>query len=344
MTIATGNDFVAALGEFQLLEPEQLYKVQRAQQSQPADARTIAAHLLKQGWLTPYQAEMLLAGRGAELVAPRPVEPEPLPPPPVPRTVLVMRPPREPIPPRPRRRALWLALAGGFVLVAGLAVATVWYLTKGSDGGRTNADKDNGGTGKDQAKDPEVFIDADFPTALQKGLNVPEGWEGDALRVVKANEEPCLEVSKQDGVAFATLPPVKLSGDFFIMGAYSLPPSHELTIRLEKRENNSLLKIAIQPNGFVRIGDNIYSAPPNYKPYQLSKFLLTRKGRQLNVAINNEVVAAKDLGGITEYETLKLGLTGGSRNHARLYRLKVGTPGTDGSIPNMPLPEPPDKK
>ena len=98
------------------------------------------------------------------------------------------------------------------------------------------------------------------------------------------------------------------------------------------------------PNGFVRIGDDTRTAPPNYKPYQLAKFLLTRKGRQINVSLNNEVVAAKELAEITEYETLKLGLTGGARYHSRLYRLKVGVPGSDGSIPNMPLPEAPVKK
>jgi hypothetical protein len=279
MTIASGNDFVAALAELQLLEPDKLYKVQRAQQSQPADARTIASHLLKQGWLTAYQAEMLLAGRGEELLAPPP--PEPLPPPAV-RTVLVSRRPAQPPPERPSRRALWLALIGGCVLVAGLAVAIVLFVNKASDGGRASADKDSGGNGKDQIKDPEEFIDENFVLALRKGLNVPEGWEGEALRVVKANEDPCLEVSKQDGVAFATLPHVKLSGDFFIVAAYSLPPNHELTLRLQDRENSSQLKLVVQPNGSVVIAKDTHTRPPNYKPYQLSKLLLTRKGRQLN--------------------------------------------------------------
>jgi hypothetical protein len=339
MSIASGDEFVTALAELRLLEPDQLYKVQRAQQSQPADPRTIASHLLKQGWLTPFQIDMLLAGRGAELVEPPPPA---APPRPIPRTVVV-RQPREPIRSRPGRPALWLALGGGFVLVAGLAVAGILYAIKESDNGHANG-KDTGGAGKDQAKGSEMLVDEDFRTALQKGLNIPEGWQGDDLRVAKASDEACMEGSKPDGVAFATLPPVKLGGDFFIVAAYSLPPSHELTIRLQDRENGSPLKIAIQPNGTVVIGNDTRTAPPNYKPNQLTKLLLTRKGRQLNVSLNHETVAAKDLGAITEFETLKIGLTGGSRFHARLYRLKVGTPGSDGSIPNMPLPESPAKK
>lgn len=332
MSIASGDDFVAALAELHLLESDQLYKVQRAQQSQPADAQTIAAHLLKQGWLTPFQADMLLAGRGAELVEPPPAEP-----PSIPRTVVV-RQSRQPERPPPSRRGLWLAVAGGCVLLAGVIVAVVIYFaTKGPDGGSAD-------TGKEQAKGPEVFIDEDFRTALEKGLNVPEGWQGNDLRVVKAGDEPCIEASRQDGVAFATLKRCNLGGDFFIVAAYSLPPNHELTVRLDNRQTNSLLKVEIQPSGFVRIGGDTHSKPPNYKPYLPVKLVLTRKGRQLSVSLNNETVAGKDLGEVADYETLKIGLTGGSQYHARVYRVKVGIPGTDGSIPNMPLPESLGKK
>jgi len=67
MTI-TAADFVAALGEFHLLDPAQMEKVHRALQRRPTDPRAVAKQLLKQGLLTAYQAELLLEGRGAELV------------------------------------------------------------------------------------------------------------------------------------------------------------------------------------------------------------------------------------------------------------------------------------
>jgi serine/threonine protein kinase len=67
MTLAIAA-FVDALRECHLLEPAQLDKLNRALQGRAAEPRAVARELLKQGWLTAYQADLLLQGRGRELV------------------------------------------------------------------------------------------------------------------------------------------------------------------------------------------------------------------------------------------------------------------------------------
>jgi len=61
-------DFVDALREYRILEPAQLEKVSRAMKGKSVEPRAVAKELLKQGWVTPYQVNQLLQGRGAELV------------------------------------------------------------------------------------------------------------------------------------------------------------------------------------------------------------------------------------------------------------------------------------
>jgi serine/threonine-protein kinase len=68
MPISSGAELVNALGTYQVLGPEQLAKLQRDVQGRSPDARTLARKLLKQGWITAFQANLVLQGRGAELV------------------------------------------------------------------------------------------------------------------------------------------------------------------------------------------------------------------------------------------------------------------------------------
>ena len=64
----TAAEFVDALRRFRLLEPAQLDELTRQLPGQPAKARALARQLIDRGWLTPYQANLLLQGRGPELV------------------------------------------------------------------------------------------------------------------------------------------------------------------------------------------------------------------------------------------------------------------------------------
>jgi serine/threonine protein kinase len=68
MAIATAADFVAALRQLQLLQQAQLDDVARKIEGKQLDARTLAQKLIEHGWLSPYQVNQLLQGRGKELV------------------------------------------------------------------------------------------------------------------------------------------------------------------------------------------------------------------------------------------------------------------------------------
>lgn len=61
--------FVAALSEHQLLQPAQLEQVNRSPLLQGNDPRPLSKELIERGWLTSYQVNLLLAGRGKELLA-----------------------------------------------------------------------------------------------------------------------------------------------------------------------------------------------------------------------------------------------------------------------------------
>ena len=67
MAPASTTSLVDALRQFRLLEPSQLEEVTRALVDLFPDPKVLAAELMHRGWLTPFQANKLLQGRGGEL-------------------------------------------------------------------------------------------------------------------------------------------------------------------------------------------------------------------------------------------------------------------------------------
>jgi len=118
---------------------------------------------------------------------------------------------------------------------------------------------------------------------------------------------------------------MKLSGNFYIEGVYLMGYYHKLAFRLEKSQDNSLLPVVIDYNRSILFNDDLRLPPPSYKPMLPTKFAIIRKGNQLSVMLNNDIVAVKRPGAATEFETLKIGLTAVLSNKGRLYRLKVST-------------------
>jgi tRNA A-37 threonylcarbamoyl transferase component Bud32 len=66
MPITAVADFLGDLGRYGLLEPAQVAELRRT--PPVGDAKAMARALLDRGWLTPYQANQMLQGKGAELV------------------------------------------------------------------------------------------------------------------------------------------------------------------------------------------------------------------------------------------------------------------------------------
>jgi len=252
----------------------------------------------------------------------------------------------------------FLLLAG---TAAGLLILLLLVILFWPKGGNTDSKSGNSeAKGPGQPGQPRVLINENFRKPFEQKRALPEGWSGDAFRVVKVDDETCLEVSTGTldprspfqfpprKPSFVSLPPVNLNGNFFIEGVFFMERNtymtagmkglHHLTIRLENSKSNAILPVVIDQTGFILIGDDTRNAPPNYKPYLPTKFLVTRKGTHLSVILNNELVADKNMGEATEYDTFKLGLTEGGggvkTGECRLYRLTVGTLGADGSVPD----------
>src|SRR5262245_50098221 len=68
MADVSSAPLVNALRQSRLLEPAQLEEVARTLQSRFPDPKALAGELIRLGWLSPYQANQLLQGRGQELV------------------------------------------------------------------------------------------------------------------------------------------------------------------------------------------------------------------------------------------------------------------------------------
>ena len=67
MAVVAAADFVAALQALPLLPPEQKARLPVLVQQFPAP-EALAKELVQRGWLTTFQAEQVLAGKGQELV------------------------------------------------------------------------------------------------------------------------------------------------------------------------------------------------------------------------------------------------------------------------------------
>jgi eukaryotic-like serine/threonine-protein kinase len=68
MAVDSVTRLVEGLRRLDLLEPSQLQEVVQSLQVALPDPRALAGELLRRGWLTPFQANLLLKGRGPDLV------------------------------------------------------------------------------------------------------------------------------------------------------------------------------------------------------------------------------------------------------------------------------------
>jgi tRNA A-37 threonylcarbamoyl transferase component Bud32 len=68
MTLASTASLVDALRQYRLLEPAQVEEVAHAFGARFLAPRALAGELIRRGWLTPFQANQLLQGRGHELL------------------------------------------------------------------------------------------------------------------------------------------------------------------------------------------------------------------------------------------------------------------------------------
>src|SRR5262245_45907106 len=68
MPITTATDLVSALGQLGILKQAQLDELKAALMGRAPEPRVLAKELVRRGWVTPYQINQLLQGRGQELI------------------------------------------------------------------------------------------------------------------------------------------------------------------------------------------------------------------------------------------------------------------------------------
>src|SRR4051812_30010069 len=68
MAIASNASLLDALRQHHLLDAAQLDEVTRILQSRFPEAKALAGELIRRGWLTPFQANQLLQGKGQDLL------------------------------------------------------------------------------------------------------------------------------------------------------------------------------------------------------------------------------------------------------------------------------------
>src|SRR6516225_4932024 len=68
MPSASAASLVDALRQLRLLEPAQLEELVRGMAGRFPEPKALAGELLRRGWLTPYQVNQLLQGRGSDLL------------------------------------------------------------------------------------------------------------------------------------------------------------------------------------------------------------------------------------------------------------------------------------
>src|SRR5271166_4840857 len=67
MAVSSTATLVDALRQYRVLDPAHLEEL-KALQTRFPDPKALAGELIRRGWLTPYQANQLLQGRGQELL------------------------------------------------------------------------------------------------------------------------------------------------------------------------------------------------------------------------------------------------------------------------------------
>jgi serine/threonine-protein kinase len=68
MEIGSAANLLEELQQLQVLEAPQLEEVRRALNGKSSEPRALAGHLVKKGWLTPFQVNQLFQGRGEDLI------------------------------------------------------------------------------------------------------------------------------------------------------------------------------------------------------------------------------------------------------------------------------------
>src|SRR5262249_34973319 len=68
MPLATVAAFIETLSQYRLLEPAQLIELTRGPRLGFSSPKALAQELMRRGWLSPYQVNRLLQGRGQDLL------------------------------------------------------------------------------------------------------------------------------------------------------------------------------------------------------------------------------------------------------------------------------------
>jgi hypothetical protein len=199
-----------------------------------------------------------------------------------------------------------------------------------------------------------VVLNEEFGGSL--GARLPQGWSGEGFSLThdERYERRCLEVNKAEGEVFwMTLPKLDEAlgkgRDFYVeaecflnahRGNYDTnKPAHALHLRFEG-PNALPLHVVLDHAGKIAIDDDLPKESKAFVPFVPNRLRLVRKNGSYRVAINEAPLLDVERGA-ADFDTLRIGLTGGVPNKdeklddaARLYGVKVvALPGKGAAAP-----------
>jgi hypothetical protein len=194
-----------------------------------------------------------------------------------------------------------------------------------------------------------VLLEEDF-TGVRDG-DVPRGWGGRDVVIVQRPDADrvCLEANEKMGQHFITLPPLPLSGDFFVEVEFNLAnyhDDHKLEVRLEGR--GVTLPVVVDHSGTVTLPDRPPRTPESFPADKNNRFRLIREGVVYRVSLNDIALPANPLPYRGDFQRVQLGLSAGHHfgpTMMKILAVRIGVldaPGDAAAAPPVqPMPDQP---
>lgn len=196
--------------------------------------------------------------------------------------------------------------------------------------------------GGDSNTKVKTLLDEDFKKALANGGELPDGWTGDAFRIVKdtTHNRAALESGKSDSIQHVQLPGVSIKGSFSFEGDYwarYTNPAYFYSIEFENSKTKARKVVTIAGSGYITIEKDRYDGPPNHSSNQINQFRVIREKNKLKVWLNKSIVATKtitDAEMAQEYDSIRIGFPALTGEYARIYHLRLVTTTSDLDLNN----------
>ena len=111
---------------------------------------------------------------------------------------------------------------------------------------------------------------------------------------------------------------INLTGDFVLEGTFRIGGGHNITLEL-LGDNKSKLSLIFYGTGGVTVDDVFYSPSGAFYGEPPCRILISGKGTRFDVIQNDNRLGSKDLGTVSTFKSLKIGMYGTAYIPLRSY-------------------------